>query len=317
VNLQLPFFGAARGWTAFDLADGGMCAVSVRTARYPAARPQVVQCAASSSAIAGADAIRELMGKVGQSGLPCSLVLARGDYQMLVMPEPPVLEAEMQASLRWSLTSMIEYPAEEANIAWMRIPTAEFQPTRDKQVYAVVARNSAVAAQAALFEKAKVPLKTVDVRETALRNIALLVEKQAEGLGMVTVGPTGIATTFTFKGELYLDRFIAQPMDEIISGDAQRRQKFFDRVAQQVYQSMELITRTHPFIAIDRIVLGPTPGMMDLGPHLAGKLPVPVQALDLATVFDISATPQLQKPENQARYLVALGAALRGLGKAS
>jgi hypothetical protein len=32
-------------------------------------------------------------------------------------------------------------------------------------------------------------------------------------------------------------------------------------------------------------------------------------------VFDLSAVPQLTKPDQQAQYLVALGAALRGMRK--
>jgi MSHA biogenesis protein MshI len=311
MNLQWPFFGAGgKGWTGFDAVDTGYCAVSVRNT---SGKPQVVRYAQSSGMAFGADAIRELGEKVGSAGFPCTLALARTDYQVLVVPEPAVLESEMQASLRWSLASMIDYPPDEANIAWMRIPTEEYQPGHEKQVYAIVARNSIVSPQAGWFEEAKLPLKTVDIRETSLRNIALLLEKKNEGMGLLSFGPNGVTATFTFNGELYLDRFIAQPMDEIVEGDDQRRLKFFDRVAQQVYQSMELITRTHPFIGIERVVVGPTPVPMSLAQHLAGKLPVAVQLLDLSEILDLSATPELAKAENQARALVALGAALRGV----
>jgi hypothetical protein len=44
-------------------------------------------------------------------------------------------------------------------------------------------------------------------------------------------------------------------------------------------------------------------------------LPVAVQLLDLSEILDLSATPELAKAENQARALVALGAALRGMRK--
>ena len=317
MNLQWPAFGAgAQGWTAFDAAaDGSFAAVSVRTSRYPARKPQVLQCARSSGTAMGEHAIEELAGKVGAAGFPSTLALARGDYQMIVMPEAPVLNSEMEASLRWSLSTMIDFPVDEATVAWMRIPTAEFQPDREKQVYAIVSRNSVLDNLTAYFKKTKPALKAIDVRETSLRNIAALLEKKGEGLGLLTVDTAGISTTFTFKGELYLDRFIAQPLDELIEGDAQRRQKFFDRVAQQVYQSMELLTRSHPFISIDRIVLGPVPAGVGIGEFLVGKLPVPVQALDLASLFDFSAVPELSKTANQWRYLVALGAALRGIRK--
>ena len=63
---------------------------------------------------------------------------------------------------------------------------------------------------------------------------------------------------------------------------------------------------------VGRIVLAPLPTPLGLLDYLAQNLPVPVELLDLANVFDLSRTPELKAPENQARYFVALGAALRG-----
>src|SRR5215207_210983 len=101
MNLQWPAFGpGTQGWTAFDTApDGSFAAVSVRTARYPSRKPEVLQCAQSSGTAMGAHAIDELIAKVGSAGYPCTLALARGDYQVLVLPEPPVTHSEMEASL--------------------------------------------------------------------------------------------------------------------------------------------------------------------------------------------------------------------------
>jgi MSHA biogenesis protein MshI len=290
-----------------------MIAASVRPPGRAGDKPKVLKCGQSSGVSMGVHALEEVAQKVsGTSRWTCPL--ARGDYQMLVLPEPPTHESEVEASLRWSLASMIDFPVDGAGVAWMRIPTAQFEPAHEKQVYAIVARDSVLDEQEALFKQAKLSLKAIDVRETALRNIAALLEKKGgEGLGLLTVGATGITTTFTFRGELYLDRFIAQDMDEVVNGDAERQQRFFDRVAQQVYQSMELITRSFPFISIGRIVVAPMPVPLGLAAYLAGKLPEPVESLNLDSVFDLSAVPELRKPENQARYLVALGAALRGM----
>ena len=316
MNLPWGLFSSGEGeWTALDTApDGRLLAVSVRPPARPGDRAKVLKCGQSSSVAMGVQALEEVANKLGApSRWTCPL--AREDYQMLVLPEPPVLESEMEASLRWSLSSMIEFPVDEAVVAWMRIPTAQFQPSREKQVYAIVSRRAVADEQAALFLKAKLPLRAIDVRETALRNIASRLEKKGEGIGLLTAGPDGIATTFTFKGELYLDRFIAQDMNEIVAGDEQRQQKFFDRVAQQVYQSIDLITRSYPFITVERIVIAPLPAPLGLAEYLASKLPVSVESLNLASIFDISATPELSKAENQSRYLVALGAALRGMKK--
>ena len=82
----------------------------------------------------------------------------------------------------------------------------------------------------------------------------------------------------------------------------------------QLSRSVDFISRNFSFMPIGRIVLAPLPTPLGLLDYLAQNLPVPVELLDLANVFDLSLTPELQTPENQARYFVALGAALRGVG---
>jgi MSHA biogenesis protein MshI len=295
-------------WTGVDTApDGRLLAVKVRAPR--GGRPAILRCAESSGVAFGEHALAELQRTIGRARW--NWPLARGDYQMMVLPEPPVLEQEMEASLRWSLGSLIDFPAEEAVIAWMRIPTAEFQPKAERQLYVIAARRSLVDEQAGMFERARLGLAAIDVRETALRNIAALVENGDRGLGLLTVAPSGVTSTFTCRGELYLDRFIAQRLEDVVQGDRARQEKFFERVAQQIQQSMDVLGRTYPFVEVARIVVAPSPGL-ELVEALQRKLLLPVQPLDLADVMDLSAVPQLRKPEEQARYLVAVGAALRG-----
>ena len=300
-----------KGWTAVDVgADGSTVGVSVR--RDTGARPKVLESARSTSG--GAEALAELARKISVAGFAWTLPLARGDYKILVVPEPPVLAAEVERSLRWTLGAMVDFPIDEANVAWMNIPTAEFQPNRPKHIYAIVARKSVLDEQAAMFHKAKLKLGAIDVRETAQRNIAALLEKAGEGLCLLSVGLSGVTITFTMGGELYLDRFIDQPLDEIIAADEAGRQNIFERIALQLSRSVDFISRNFSFMPVGRIVLAPLPTPLGLLDYLAQNLPVPVELLDLANVFDLSRTPELKAPENQARYFVALGAALRGAG---
>lgn len=296
-------------WAGVDTApDGRLLAVSVKLPRRGRGKPVVLRCAESSGVAIGEHALQELAAQIGSA--QWTVPLARGDYQMLVVPEPTVPDSEMEESLRWTLASKLDFPLEQAVIAWMRIPRSG-AGERDRQLYVIVARKAQVDEHAALFDKAQLTLDAVDVRETALRNIASLLERDQEGLGLVTVGPAGVTSTFTWRGELYLDRFFGQPLPDLVLGDEARRQKFYERVAQQVQQSMDLIGRNYPFVHIGRIVVAPTPQPLELAAHLRGKLPVAVELLDLAAVLDLTAAPQLRQPDHQARYLVPLGAALR------
>src|SRR5690242_14720642 len=113
MNLRLPTFGrGSQGWTGFDVSsDGAVAAVCVR-ASAPGRKPQLIRCAHGTDGAVTNRVLDDIAGKFAGVNLPCTLALPRGEYQMLVLPEPPVLEKEMDASLRWSLASMIEFPVE-------------------------------------------------------------------------------------------------------------------------------------------------------------------------------------------------------------
>ena len=303
----------ASGWTALDAGvDGAMCAVSVR--RGPGGRPQTVKCAHRAAGMPAAEALQELAQQVAVLGFPWVMALQRSDYQMLVLSEPVVLAAEMEQSLRWALGSMVDYPISEAHVTWIKIPTAELQPNHAHQLYGIVARHSLIKAQEALFQKCKLSLQALDVRETGQRNIAALLEKKREGLGLIYLAPAGVNITFTYDGELYLDRFIEQPLADLLLADGAQRQEMFERIALQVSRSVDFIDRNFPFMPIQRMVVAPLPQPLGLTEYLAANLSLPVEQLDLTLIFDLSLTPELAVPENQWRYFIALGAALRGLG---
>jgi MSHA biogenesis protein MshI len=95
--------------------------------------------------------------------------LNRGDYKIMVLPEPPVDPAEMAQSVRWSLGTMIDYPVEEAVVDWMSIPTRKQLPTRPPHLYAIVARSDVVNQRVEPFRRAKIDVSAVDIRETAYR----------------------------------------------------------------------------------------------------------------------------------------------------
>jgi MSHA biogenesis protein MshI len=302
--------GRSRSWNSAELAtDGSFVCASVVAGRGTR-KAKVVGHARSSGVAMGVNALQEVASKLPAA--QWSTVLTRGDYQMLVVPEPPVLDKEIDSTLRWTLANVIEYPPAEAALSWMRIPTAAYNAGAERQMYAVVARQSVVKERSDLFAKARIPLRAVDVRETALRNIAAAASIDGDGIALISVSGAGVSTIFTFRGELYLDRFIAQPIADIASDDIRRR-RFLDRLASQVNQSIELMERSYPFVNLERILVAPAETDIGVVQHLTPIMSMPVEALDLSKVFDLTATPKLHDRSEQGRYLIALGTALRGM----
>jgi MSHA biogenesis protein MshI len=304
----------SKGWTVIDGNDGpSLCAVSLKTAVRAGERPLVL--AATEQGCDGADAeaaaLRELMGRVDRI-LPVLMTLARTQYRLRVMPEPAVPQREMLSSLRWSLSTDSDSPLDEFNLAWMRIPTDEQLPSRPKQIYAVMTPTAELTMQLAAWRQAGVKPKVVDIRETALRNIAGALARPGDGVALVSADTAGVGMVFTHQGSLYFDRYIEQPSAELAAADAATRTRLHERIALQLLRSIDVVGRTYPFMPVTRVVVAPAPEALSLHEFLAAQLPLPVEQFELGQVYDLSRVPALaQSPALQARCLVPLGAALR------
>jgi MSHA biogenesis protein MshI len=98
----------------------------------------------------------------------------------------------------------------------------------------------------------------------------------------------------------------------MVGSDDETRTRMFERITLQVQRSLDFVHRTLSFFNVGRILIAPLPAPIALREHLSQNIAEPVEVLDLASVFDFSLTPDLSQEESQARYFVALGAALRG-----
>jgi MSHA biogenesis protein MshI len=303
--------GGVAGWTAVDAGPDGIAAASVRSGGD--GKPRVLKCGHVPETEIETETLLQIAKRVATGGYPWTLPLNRGEYKIFVVPQPSVEAAEMAQSVRWSLGPMLDFSVEEAALDWMSIPTAKDMPQRPPHIYVIAAHRDVVASRSEVFKKAKLPLRAVDVRETAQRNIAVRIEKPGEGLGMVVLNSRGVQITFTYNGELFLDRYIEQPIEPLMTDDTESRDRVFDRITLQVQRSIDFMNRTYPFISIGRIVIAPMPAPVALGDYLAANVTERVETLDLSSVFDFSDTPELADDEAQSRYFTALGAALRGM----
>jgi len=214
----------------------------------------------------------------------------------------------MLSSLRWSLSTDSDGPMEDFSLAWMRIPTEEQLPAKPRQLYAVMAPTAPLTVRLAAWRHVGVRPKVIDIRETALRNIAGALERPGEGLALLSAGTGGVSMVFTHQGSLYLDRTIELP--ELAAADGAIRALLYERIAVQLFRSIDVVGRSYPFMPVTRVVVVPAPEAPGLQEFLAGQLPV--EPLDLDRLFDLSRVPELaQSPALQARCLVSLGATLR------
>jgi Tfp pilus assembly PilM family ATPase len=230
-----------------------------------------------------------------------------------LLERPAVKDEEMAQSLRWMLDARLDYPAAEANLAWLDVPAHEAQGNRPRQLYAVAAQKSVMDERTRLVEETGRLLSTIDVRETARRNLAALVEERSgSGVMLLVAEANGLQITVTFQGELYLERFIPEKvLEERSVGDTEARERQAERLALEIQRTLDFLRRNFPQVTLGEILVGPLPPEIGLASGLASRLSEPVRSLDLCEYFDWPTDSDFGKLEVQARYLTAIGAALR------
>lgn len=302
------------GWTAIDQSRG-CWGVSVAPPSNADGKPRVLACAGTETDTTDLDALRPILGAVSTAGFGLVGVLPPEAYQLALIERPAVNDDEMALSLQLLLEPRLDYPADEANVDWFEIPAHESQGNKPRQIYAVAARRALMDERTALIEGAGLPLTALDIRETARRNLGALIESHTgNGVVLVVADPTGLQITVTFGGELYLERLIPEKvLESWPTADTDARDRQADRIALEIQRSLDFLRRNFPFITVGDIQLGPLPEEIALQAALAGRLGEPVVTLDLAAHFEWTeaAGEILARPEAQAHYLTALGAALR------
>ncbi len=297
-----------RPWAVVDLQPRQLIAVLVAPARG-GQRPLVQQAAslAFDGELPPPDRLAALARELRAAGQRWALLLPREEYRLSVMPEPEVPAAELAQSLRWQLAATLDFPVEDAAIDFMKIPTRAWEPERTPDIYAVAARGAAVQAQAALFRNARLALQAIDIRETAQRNIAALLERQGELLAMIAFGRDDVQISFSWQRELYMDRLIA----EHVSADdtPERRAAACERIQLQLQRSLDAVRASYLFMQSVRIVVAGAPeGFVE---QLKSTVFDPVEELVPDTLFDLSRVPALQDPQVFMQHFHALGVALR------
>jgi MSHA biogenesis protein MshI len=324
---------------AICIAEDGLCALSVR--RIVAGKPLVTLAMFQALEKGAPEAALEKFGKqLRTRKYRCTTLLAQGQYQLLSVDAPIVPPEEMKEAVRWRLKDMIDFPVDQATIDIVDVPLAKAAGVRNQTLFAVAAQNSIIEQRQMLFSKAKIALTVIDIPDMAQRNISTLLEPEGRGLAMLSFNADGGLLTVTYGGELYLSRRIdvsltqllnSQPAPgamksevrdiELVSEEAQltptdAQLNCFDKITLELQRSLDHCDRQFHFIVVSKLVLAPIHAPA-LQAHLAANMYMPVEMLNLADVVDLVDAPSLLTLQQQQRFFLCLGAALRQEGSAS
>lgn len=314
---MFEFFSVRRqpGWMAIVMQDGEVTLAHV--VRQRNSRPELRRLERFSIDSGETDALRRLRVAHRLRSYACTTLIGDGKYNLTPLDAPTVPADERREALRWALKEMMNYPMESACLEVLDVPSIRLAGGRAPGVLVVSAAEPAVRSCVAPFEAARVRLSVVDIPELAQRNVAALFEDENRGLAFLRVDERGTMLTLTFNGELVAVRRAETSSVQLNAGSDEQRARVRERLLLDLQRSLDSFDRQYSHIPIARVVVACYPPVDTLLAALSETTDFPVVEMDLSSVIDFPALPEVKDTQLQARNLLAIGAALRSGGGAS
>lgn len=305
------FKKALRGNSRAGIALDGSCAALARVRRLADGRLGLVARAVETDQgdVAWPDRAASQAAGMGLRGTPVSAVLTADAYQLQLVEMPNVPEEERLQAVRWRLKDLIDYPIEEAVVELLEMPRHS-NPGNAPIAYAVVTRSAEVLRQIELMNRADLQMDVIDIPELCIRNIAVLLPQDADGIAFLHLTKDCGYLTITRKGVLHMTRRLETGRRALAEASADQfaLQERMAGISLEVQRSLDYYESHYDRRPVTEIILGPGAELDALPGALTEHLGLTVNRIDLDELFSLEETLSV---EDQGTCLLAIGAALR------
>jgi len=246
--------------------------------------------------------------------LNCVSMMEPGTYNLLMVEAPDVQPDELKAAIRWKIKDLIDFHIDDAVVDVFEVPDSKGTAGKNRMMYAVVARNSAVKTRIDQLVNAGLNLSVIDIPELALRNIASLLPEDVGGVALVYIGDDRGLITITRQSTLYLSRRIekginALPDTPMHDNDPEVVQDWLNGIIVEIQRSLDYYESHFSKPQVSSIIIAPMPRQIDgVADYISAQLEIPARMLDVNTLIDVQ---EKISPIVQANCILAIGAALR------
>jgi MSHA biogenesis protein MshI len=149
--------------------------------------------------------LRDLVAEYNLVDYDCHLVLTSSNYRRVNIEAPAVAENEMREAIRWKISDLIDFSIDNAVIDYFYAPVS-MRATSNNMLEVVVSPKELIRELANKSTRAGLQLKVIDIQETALRNLAVLLPENQRGVAVLMLSESSGTILIQKEGTIYLSR---------------------------------------------------------------------------------------------------------------
>jgi len=242
---------------------------------------------------------------------PVHLILTPKNYQLLMIDAPGVPKEELLSALQWKLRDLIDFPMEDATIDYFDIP-AKRASDDGKLGFVVVSKTNQIMELQQAVTQAGYNLKSIDIPEMAIRNLALLGNFGTKPTAIVRLTNRGGNVIYMREGMIFMNRQFELSLELLLESefdDNEEAHSIQESLALEIQRSIDYCASYLRQPVATEIVLTPInkehPAFLT---YIHQTLGIEVVSMDFNQMFSHRAPIER---ERQNRCLLAFGGAIR------
>lgn len=193
----------SQGIVAIGFQRNGFC---VAVTRYENNRPRLLFCDSITAPREAWPSHLDALVKMHRlERFSCHLLLSNNQYRDFSIESPQVNADEMKQALRWRIADLLDYPIEDALMDYYFLPPVK-RANRAQMIEVLSCKNSLVMSLVQICKQAGLNVRTIDVQEMALRNLAVLLPENEQGVAIVHLQANSGQIVIEKQGQVFLSR---------------------------------------------------------------------------------------------------------------
>jgi len=149
--------------------------------------------------------LHDLVARFKLDEYNCHWVLTTDNYRRVNIESPVVADHEMREAIRWKVADLIDFATEKAAIDYYSVPLS-MRANSNKMLEVVASPNTLIKELADQATAAGLQLKVIDIQETVLRNLAVLLPENKRGVAVLYLQESSGTILIQKEGTIYLSR---------------------------------------------------------------------------------------------------------------